>query len=205
MSENWHPPKVYNSEETGPNILNTSVENVYNDATAYEKKSNFEDSFLEIDSSEEVTSNDLTEKLEEKQIFVLKSTDTIISSKKDASKFENVPTDNDSSENDENIPPINENSPQKASNRRKLPKMTQKTKSHILKKEQFDQNSDILSAALSESQIDMEDFSTFENIPSNDRGTISKTLETTTDPNLQLTPGRDISETRREYNLPYGM
>ena len=53
-----------------------------------------------------------------------------------------------------------------------------------MKKEKSYQNSDILSAAVSESQIDMEDFSTFEN----ESSMIS-----------------DISDTRREYDLPHGM
>ena len=39
---------------------------------------------------------------------------------------------------------------------------TTETKLHILKKRQFDHNSDILSAAISESQIEIEDFSAFE-------------------------------------------
>mgnify|MGYP001501504201 CR=1 FL=1 len=51
--------------------------------------------------------------------------------------------------------------------------MKQKSKSHKMKKEKSYQNSDILSAAISESQIDMD---------------IS-----------------DISDTRREYDLPHGM
>ena len=50
----------------------------------------------------------------------------------------------------------------------------------------FDQNCDILAAAVSESQIDMDDFSAFEKV--------SKSHETETDPNFQLTHGRDISE-----------
>ena len=183
MSENWHPPKVYNSEETGPNILTIFDDN----EAAYEKKSNFEDSF------DEDTCH-LTENSKEKQISDGRSTDNILSSKKDASKFEDVPTHNNETnspkndENAENIPPRNENSAEKASKNKKLPEMKQKTKSHKMKKEKFHQNSDILSAAVSESQIDMEDYSTFENIPRNESDMIS-----------------DISDNRREYDLPHGM
>ena len=164
MSENWHPPKVYNSEETGPNILNISDD----DEVACEKKSNLEDSFDE-------TTCHLTENSNEEQISDGKSTDNILSSKKDAS----IPTQNNETnspkndENAENIPPRNENSPEKASKIKKLPEMKQKSKSHKMKKEKSYQNSDILSAAISESQIDMD---------------IS-----------------DISDTRREYDLPHGM
>jgi hypothetical protein len=179
LSENWHPPKVYNSEETGPNILRISDDN----EADYEKNSNFEDSFDE-------TTCHLTENSNEKQISDGKSTDNILSSKKDAS----TPTHNDETnppkndENAENIPPKNENSPEKASKNKKLPERKQKTKSHKMKKEKSYQNSDILSAAVTESQIDMENFSSFENIPQNESGMIS-----------------DVSDTRREYDLPHGM
>ena len=179
MSENWHPPKVYNSEETGPNILRIPDDN----EADYETKSNFEDSFDE-------TNCHLTENSNEKQISDGKSTDNVLSSKKDAS----TPTHNNETnspkndENAENIPPKNENLSEKASKNEKLPGMKQKTKSHKMKKEKSYQNSDILSAAISVSQIDMGDFSSFENIPRNESGMIS-----------------DISDTRREYDLPHGM
>ena len=176
LSENWHPPKVYNSEETGPNILTIFDDN----EAAYEKKSNFEDSF------DEDTCH-LTENSKEKQISDGRSTDNILSSKKDASKFKDVPTHNND-ENAENIPPRNDNSPEKAPRNKKLSDMKQITKSHKMKKEKSYQNSDILSAAVSESQIDMEDYSTFENIPRNESDMIS-----------------DISDNRREYDLPHGM
>jgi hypothetical protein len=68
--------------------------------------------------------------------------------------------------------------PKKDSSIKKIPEITAK--------KQFDQSCDILAAAISESQIDMDDFSAFEKI--------SKRDETATDPNFQLTPGRDISE-----------
>merc|ERR1712037_969107 len=103
LSENWHPPKVYNSEETGPNILNISDDN----EADYEKKSNLEDSFDE-------TTCHLTENSNEKQISDGKSTDNILSSKKDAS----IPTQNNETnspkndENAENIPPRNEDLPE---------------------------------------------------------------------------------------------
>jgi hypothetical protein len=45
------------------------------------------------------------------------------------------------------------------------------------------QSCDILAVAVSENQIDMDDFSAFE-----------KMHESATDPNFQLTPGKDISE-----------
>ena len=164
MSENWHPPKVYNSEETGPNILNISDDN----EADYEKKSNLEDSFDE-------TTCHLTENSNEKQISDGKSTDNVLSSKKDESTptHSNETNSPKNDENAENIPPRNENSPEKASKIKKLPEMKQKSKSHKMKKEKSYQNSDILSAAISESQIDMD---------------IS-----------------DISDTRREYDLPHGM
>ena len=183
MSENWHPPKVYNSEETGPNILNISDD----DEAAYEKNSNLEDSFDE-------TTCHLTENSKENEISDGRSTDNVLSSKKDASKFEDVSTHNNETnspkndENAENIPPRNENSPEKAPKIKKISEMKQKTKSHKMKREKSCQSSDILSAAISESQIDMEDSSTFENIPRNESGMIS-----------------DISDTRREYDLPHGM
>ena len=164
MSENWHPPKVYNSEETGPNILNISDD----DETAYEKKSNLEDSFDE-------TTCHLTENSKENEISDGRSTDNILSSKKDVPTHNNATKSPKNDENAENIPPRNKNSPEKGK---------QKTKSHKMKKEKSYQNSDILSAAVSESQIDMEDFSTFEN----ESSMIS-----------------DISDTRREYDLPHGM
>ena len=135
---------------------------------AYENKSNLEDSFDE-------NTCHLTENSKEKQISEGKSTDIILSSKKDAS----TPTHNNETsspkndENAENIPPRNENSPEKASKIKKLPEMKQKSY----------QNSDILSAAISESQIDME-----ENIPQNESSIVS-----------------DASDTRREYDLPHGM
>ena len=163
MSENWHPPKVYNSEETGPNILNISDDN----EAAYEKKSNFEDSFDE-------NTCHLTENSKEKQISDGRSADNILSSKKDVPTHNNATNSPKNDENAENIPPRNENSPEKKP----------KTKSHKMKKEKSYQNSDILSAAVSESQIDMEVFSTFEN----ESSMIS-----------------DISDTRREYDLPHGM
>merc|ERR1712037_355242 len=103
LSENWHPPKVYNSEETGPNILNISDD----DEVACEKKSNLEDSFDE-------TTCHLTENSNEEQISDGKSTDNILSSKKDAS----IPTQNNETnspkndENAENIPPRNEDLPE---------------------------------------------------------------------------------------------
>ena len=164
MSENWHPPKVYNSEETGPNILNISDDN----EADYEKKSNLEDSFDE-------TTCHLTENSNEKQISDGKSTDNVLSSKKDESTLTHSNETNSpkNDENAENIPPRNENSPEKASKIKRLHEMKQKSKSHKMKKEKSYQNSDILSAAISESQIDMD---------------IS-----------------DISDTRREYGLPHGM
>ena len=179
MSENWHPPKVYNSEETGPNILNISDD----DETAYEKKSNLEDSFDE-------TTCHMTENSNEKQISEGKSADNILSSKKDAltPSHNNEANSPNNDENAENIPPKNENLSEKACKNEKLPGMKQKTKSHKMKKEKSYHNSDILSAAVSESQIDMEDFSTFENIPRNESNMIS-----------------DTSDTRREYDLPHGM
>ena len=183
LSENWHPPKVYNSEETGPNILDMSDDN----EAAYEEKSNFEDSFDE-------TACHLTENSKEKQISDGNSTDNILSSKNDASKIDDGPTHNNETnslkndENAENIPPRNENSPKKVSKMKKLPEMKQKTKSHKMKKEKSYRNSDILSAAVSESQIDMEELSSFENVPQNESGMIS-----------------DVSDTRREYDLPHGM
>ena len=68
--------------------------------------------------------------------------------------------------------------PQKDSSIKEIPEITAK--------KIFDQSCDILAAAVSESQIDMDDFSAFENI--------SKRHITVTDPNFQLTHGRDISE-----------
>ena len=164
LSENWHPPKVYNSEETGPNILNISDDN----EADYEKKSNLEDSFDE-------TTCHLTENSNEKQISDGKSTDNVLSSKKDESTptHSNETNSPKNDENAENIPPRNENLPEKAFKNKNLPEMKQKTKSNKMKKEKSAQNSDILSAAISESQIDMD---------------IS-----------------DISDTRREYDLPHGM
>ena len=55
---------------------------------------------------------------------------------------------------------------------KKLPEITAKK-----------QSCDILAVAVSENQIDMDDFSAFE-----------KMHESATDPNFQLTPGKDISE-----------
>ena len=68
--------------------------------------------------------------------------------------------------------------PQKDSSIKEIPEITAK--------KLFDQSCDILAAAVSESQIDMDDFSALEKI--------SKRHETATDPNSQLTPGRDMSE-----------
>ena len=68
--------------------------------------------------------------------------------------------------------------PQKDSSIKEIPEITAK--------KIFDQSCDTLAAAVSESQIDMDDFSAFENI--------SKRHITVTDPNFQLTHGRDISE-----------
>ena len=68
--------------------------------------------------------------------------------------------------------------PKKDSSIIKLPEITAK--------KQFDQSCDILAAAVSESQIDMENFSAFEKI--------SKTHKTVMHPNFQLIHGRDISE-----------
>ena len=138
---------------------------------AYENKSNLEDSFDE-------NTCHLTENSKENEISDGKSTDNVLSSKKDASRVEDGTRNNETNspkndENAENIPPRNENSPEKASKIKRLPEMKQKSKSHKMKKEKSYQNSDILSAAISESQIDMD---------------IS-----------------DISDTRREYDLPHGM
>ena len=85
-------------------------------------------------------------------------------------------------------------SPKKSSDIQDSPEISKKTETTISKKDQLDQNCDVLSAAISESQIDREDFSTFKNFPPNESGMISKTPETATDANFQLTLRRDISE-----------
>ena len=79
-------------------------------------------------------------------------------------------------------------------NAKNLKELSKKSELFILKKERLDQNCDVLSAAIFESQIDREDFTTFENfLPPKESGIITKT-EFTMSPILQLIPGRDISE-----------